>query len=113
MHCCGSGWCSASAVWSGDAVLEVADEGPGLGPAQTARIFERFYRADTSRTRTTGGGAGLGLAVVDSLGTAHAGHVEIDSAPGWGATFRVRLPGHAELPPTTRELEPGLAARRV
>ena len=79
-----------------DAVLEVADEGPGLTPAQTAHIFERFYRADTSRTRATGG-AGLGLAIVDSLVTAHAGRVEIDSAPGRGATFRVRLPLHAEL----------------
>ncbi|MEV8538196.1 HAMP domain-containing sensor histidine kinase [Streptomyces sp. NPDC051572] len=79
-----------------DAVLEVADEGPGLTPAQTAHIFERFYRADTSRTRATGG-AGLGLAIVESLVTAHAGRVEIDSAPGRGATFRVRLPLHSEL----------------
>ncbi|WP_327401183.1 HAMP domain-containing histidine kinase [Streptomyces sp. NBC_01288] len=80
----------------GDAVLEVADEGPGLTPAQTAHIFERFYRADTSRTRATGG-AGLGLAIVESLVAAHAGRVEIDSAPGRGATFRVRLPLHSEL----------------
>jgi len=79
-----------------DAVLEVADEGPGLTAAQTAHVFERFYRADTSRTRATGG-AGLGLAIVDSLVSAHAGRVEIDSAPGRGATFRVRLPLHAEL----------------
>ena len=78
-----------------DADLEVADEGPGLTPAQTAHVFERFYRADTSRTRATGG-AGLGLAIVDSLVTAHAGRVEIDSAPGRGATFRVRLPLHAD-----------------
>jgi len=80
-----------------DAILEVADEGPGLTPSQTARIFERFYRADTSRTRTTGG-AGLGLAIVDSLVTAHAGHVEIRSTPGQGATFRVRLPHHTDHP---------------
>lgn len=79
-----------------DAVLEVADEGPGLTPDQTAHIFERFYRADTSRTRATGG-AGLGLAIVDSLVSAHAGRVDIDSAPGRGATFRVRLPLHSEL----------------
>lgn len=79
-----------------DAVLEVADEGPGLTPAQTAHIFDRFYRADTSRTRATGG-AGLGLAIVDSLVGAHAGRVEVDSAPGRGATFRVRLPLHSEL----------------
>ena len=79
-----------------DAVLEVSDEGPGLTPAQTAHSFERFYRADTSRTRATGG-AGLGLAIVDSLVSAHAGRVEIDSAPGRGSTFRVRLPLHSEL----------------
>jgi two-component system OmpR family sensor kinase len=73
------------------AVLEVADEGPGLTPDQSSRIFERFYRADTSRTRTTGG-AGLGLAIVHSLVTAQAGHVGVDSAPGRGATFRILLP---------------------
>ncbi|WP_043680098.1 sensor histidine kinase [Streptomyces xylophagus] len=80
-----------------EAVLEVADEGPGLTPAQADRIFERFYRADTSRTRATGG-AGLGLAIVDSLVGAHGGQVEVRSTPGRGATFRVRLPRHAELP---------------
>ncbi|MDD9376895.1 HAMP domain-containing sensor histidine kinase [Streptomyces sp. ZAF1911] len=74
----------------GHAVLEVADQGPGLAPEQSARIFERFYRADTSRNRATGG-AGLGLAIVQSLVTAHAGHVEVDSAPGRGTTFRILL----------------------
>ncbi|WP_202918524.1 sensor histidine kinase [Streptomyces cavernae] len=73
------------------AVLEVADQGPGLTPEQSSRIFERFYRADTSRTRATGG-AGLGLAIVRSLVTAHAGEVAVDSAPGRGATFRILLP---------------------
>ncbi|WP_155057731.1 sensor histidine kinase [Streptomyces blattellae] len=72
------------------AVLEVADQGPGLTPDQSSRIFERFYRADTSRARTTGG-AGLGLAIVRSLVSAHAGRVEVDSAPGRGATFRILL----------------------
>ncbi|GAB7104767.1 HAMP domain-containing sensor histidine kinase [Streptomyces phaeofaciens JCM 4814] len=75
----------------GHAVLEVADEGPGLTPDQSGRIFERFYRADASRNRATGG-AGLGLSIVHSLVTAHAGRVEVDSAPGRGATFRVLLP---------------------
>ena len=73
------------------AVLEVADRGPGLTPEQTGRIFERFYRADTSRTRATGG-SGLGLAIVHSLVNAHAGQVDVDSAPGRGAVFRVLLP---------------------
>jgi two-component system OmpR family sensor kinase len=73
------------------AVLEVADQGPGLTPDQSTRIFERFYRADTSRNRATGG-AGLGLSIVHSLVTAHAGHVEVDSTPNHGATFRILLP---------------------
>ncbi len=75
----------------GHAVLEVADEGPGLTAEQCGRIFERFYRADASRNRATGG-AGLGLSIVDSLVTAHGGRVQVDSAPGRGATFRVLLP---------------------
>jgi two-component system OmpR family sensor kinase len=77
-----------------DAVLEIADAGPGLPAAQARLVFERFYRADTSRARAEaqGGGAGLGLAIVWSLVTAHGGTVELDTAPGEGATFRIRLP---------------------
>jgi two-component system OmpR family sensor kinase len=73
-------------------VLEVADQGPGLTAEQGRRIFERFYRADESRSRTSGVGAGLGLAIVQSLVTAHGGRVELQSEPGAGATFRVLLP---------------------
>ena len=76
----------------GDAVLEIADTGPGLPPEQARLVFERFYRADTSRARDHGGGAGLGLAIVWSLVTAHGGTVELDTSPGEGATFRIRLP---------------------
>lgn len=75
----------------GDAVLEVADAGPGMTPEDAARAFERFYRADASRTSATGG-SGLGLAIVRSLVEAHGGAVTVDTAPGRGATFRVRLP---------------------
>jgi len=78
------------------AVLEVADDGPGLTQEQAARIFERFYRADASRTRATGG-AGLGLAIVHSLVTAHGGRVEVHSTPSRGATFRLLLPRHPDL----------------
>ena len=79
------------------AVIEVTDEGPGLTAEQVERVFERFYRADTARTRHTGdsGGAGLGLAIVAALVKAHAGTVEVESVPGKGATFRVRLPIHS------------------
>ncbi|MPY61659.1 HAMP domain-containing histidine kinase [Streptomyces spongiae] len=94
------------------AVLEVADQGPGLTPEQRGRIFERFYRADTSRTRATGG-AGLGLSIVHSLVTAHAGHVEVDSAPGRGATFRILLPlpRTDQSTPTSPSGAPGVRLR--
>lgn len=76
----------------GTAVLELSDHGPGLPPEQARLVFERFYRADTSRARDHGGGAGLGLAIVWSLVTAHDGTVEVDTAPGDGATFRISFP---------------------
>jgi signal transduction histidine kinase len=72
-------------------VLRVADEGPGMDPADAARAFERFYRVDTARTRSAGG-TGLGLAIVSSLVAAHGGSVELATAPGEGAAFTVRLP---------------------
>ncbi|MDQ1688643.1 MAG: two-component system, OmpR family, sensor kinase [Frankiaceae bacterium] len=78
-------------VVDADAVLEVADTGPGLATDQADRVFERFYRADASRTRTSGG-SGLGLSIVAALVAAHGGLVELDTAPGAGATFRIRLP---------------------
>ncbi|MEV6605051.1 HAMP domain-containing sensor histidine kinase [Kutzneria sp. NPDC051319] len=73
------------------AVVEVSDQGPGLTAEQTERIFERFYRADAVRSRENGG-TGLGLAIVAALVAAHGGRVELDTAPGDGATFRVLLP---------------------
>ncbi|UBU11983.1 sensor histidine kinase [Nonomuraea gerenzanensis] len=78
----------------GEAVLVIADEGPGLGPEEAARVFDRFYRADGSRARATGG-AGLGLAIVRSIVAAHGGRVELRSAPGAGAAFEIRLPAAA------------------
>jgi two-component system, OmpR family, sensor kinase len=79
------------------AVIEVEDQGPGLSEEQVQRIFERFYRADTARTRRAAGssGSGLGLAIVAALVKAHSGTVEVESVPGKGATFRVRLPIHS------------------
>jgi two-component system, OmpR family, sensor kinase len=72
-------------------LLEVADRGPGMTPEHAARVFERFYRADPSRARQTGG-TGLGLAIVAAIVAAHEGAVEVVTAPGEGAAFRVRLP---------------------
>lgn len=73
------------------AVVEVADDGPGLGCEPAARVFERFYRADASRSRIHGG-AGLGLAIVKSIVAAHGGEISAAAAPGGGAVFTVRLP---------------------
>ncbi|MCM2430204.1 sensor histidine kinase [Streptomyces sp. RKAG337] len=80
-----------------DGVIEVADSGPGLTPEQAARVFERFYRVDASRSRQDGGGAGLGLAIASALVSAHHGEVELVTSPGGGAVFRVLLPSAAEL----------------
>jgi two-component system OmpR family sensor kinase len=74
-----------------DAVLEVADTGPGLDPDRAARVFERFYRADTARTRAAGG-TGLGLSIVAAIVAAHGGTVGVDTSPGNGSVFRVRIP---------------------
>lgn len=78
-----------------DAVLEVADEGPGMTADDARRVFERFYRTDSSRTRSSGG-TGLGLSIVDSLVHAHGGSVTVDTAPGRGCRFKVLLPRVAD-----------------
>ncbi|NUR74052.1 MAG: HAMP domain-containing histidine kinase [Hamadaea sp.] len=79
---------------NGTAVVEIHDRGPGLTAEQQERVFERFYRADPARTRRADGtvSTGLGLAIVAALVAAHDGTVEVESQPGVGATFRVRLP---------------------
>ncbi len=81
-----------------DAVLEVQDAGPGMSAADAQRVFERFYRVDTSRTRASGG-AGLGLSIVDSLVAAHGGRVSVAAAPGQGCCFRVVLPRVGDVSP--------------
>jgi two-component system, OmpR family, sensor kinase len=75
--------------------LEVADHGPGLSKEQAERVFERFYRGDQARGRRTGG-AGLGLAIVAALVTAHGGTTGVNTPPGGGATFWITLPLAAE-----------------
>jgi two-component system, OmpR family, sensor kinase len=71
-------------------VLEVADQGPGLTKEQAEHVFERFYRGD--QARSSGGGAGLGLAIVAALVAAHGGATWVRSRPGAGATFCIALP---------------------
>lgn len=76
---------------AGSALVEVSDDGPGMSPEVAEHVFERFYRADASRTRASGG-SGLGLSIVAALVQAHGGRVELETAPGRGARFRVLLP---------------------
>jgi len=73
----------------GTAVLAVADTGPGISPEDLPRVFERFYRADKSRST---GGNGLGLAISKAIVEVHGGTLEATSNPGAGTTFTVRLP---------------------
>lgn len=80
-----------------DAVLEVVDEGPGMNQEDASRVFERFYRTDSSRARASGG-TGLGLSIVDSLVRAHGGAVSVTTAPGEGCRFRVTLPRISDVP---------------
>jgi two-component system OmpR family sensor kinase len=95
-----------------DAVLVVRDHGPGVPAADRARIFEPFFRSDSSRARTTGG-AGLGLSIVSAIVVAHGGEVGVGAGPDGGAVFRVRIPaagpGGSSTPTSTAGTE--LASR--
>jgi two-component system OmpR family sensor kinase len=73
------------------AVVAVIDHGDGVPPQIRDKIFQRFWRADTSRARETGG-SGLGLAIVAAIVNAHRGSVDVVETPGGGASFRVWLP---------------------
>jgi two-component system, OmpR family, sensor kinase len=75
----------------GMAVVEVADDGPGVPADVMGRVFERFFRADPSRSRASGG-SGLGLSIVAAIAEAHGGSVEVESPPAGGAVFRILLP---------------------
>ena len=94
------------------AILDVTDHGPGMTAEQAHRAFERFYRADQARTRTTGG-SGLGLAIVRALVAAQGGVTSVRTDVGEGATFRIALPlapealGHPDDTDPADEPEPG------
>jgi heavy metal sensor kinase len=75
----------------GQAIVEVIDQGPGVSLKHQSRIFDRFYRVDTARSREWGG-AGLGLAIARWAVEAHGGQITLESAEGKGSTFRVSLP---------------------
>lgn len=86
----------------GEALICVEDEGPGIEQEQQQHLFDRFFRADDARCRKEGEGAGLGLAICKRIVTAHQGDIWVESTPGEGASFFVRLPlietdsGHIE-----------------
>ncbi|SQC37568.1 Probable sensor histidine kinase TcrY [Rothia kristinae] len=72
-------------------VLKVVDHGPGIEGEEAEKVFQRFYRADTSRTRETGG-TGLGLAIVAAIVDQHHGTVRVEQTPGGGTSMVVRIP---------------------
>ncbi|WFE36788.1 ATP-binding protein [Micromonospora sp. WMMD975] len=87
--------------------IAVADQGIGIAPNEVDRIFERFYRADQARSRSTGG-TGLGLAIVKHIASNHGGRVDVSSTLGGGSTFTLRLPAR---PPD--DLETTLASAGI
>ena len=88
------------------AELVVADHGPGVDPEHLEHVFERFYRAERSRTRESGG-SGLGLSIVASIVAAHGGTVRVERTPGGGASFIVDLPLEAPAAPPAPPLPAG------
>jgi signal transduction histidine kinase len=76
----------------GQAVISVKDEGAGIEKKDISRIFERFYRADTSRSHAAASGYGLGLAIARDIIGAHSGTIQVESKPGHGTTFTIALP---------------------
>jgi two-component system sensor histidine kinase BaeS len=80
----------------GDLRVRVSDQGTGIPPEELNLVFERFYRADPSRTRSTGG-AGLGLAIVKLLVEAHGGRAWAESQPGQGARFLFTIPASTQI----------------
>jgi two-component system phosphate regulon sensor histidine kinase PhoR len=86
---------AASAAPDGAALLEVADDGPGIAPEHLERIFERFYRVDKARSRALGG-TGLGLSIVRHLADSIGASVTVSSQPGRGTRFTVRVPAAPE-----------------
>src|SRR5699024_4945888 len=74
-----------------DVELHIMDKGPGISSEDQKRIFDRFYRIDEARTRTSGG-TGLGLAIAKSIATTHGGDLTVKSEKGKGSTFMLRLP---------------------
>lgn len=92
------------------ASITVSDNGPGFGPEHHERIFDRFYRTDGARTRSSGG-TGLGLAIARWIAEVHGGSISAESAPGEGATFTVLLPRADSPAPDRRQTDTAGPAR--
>jgi two-component system sensor histidine kinase SenX3 len=98
-----AGWCE----------LEVQDEGSGIPQEAQSRIFERFYRVEESRSRVSGEGAGLGLAIARVIARSHEGSMKPAESNSHGSTFRVRLPAAGKLITPTRSGHAVLADKRL
>ena len=85
-------------------LMTVADNGPGMTAEQAAHVFERFFRADPSRSRSSGG-AGLGMAIVHAVVEAHHGRIRLDTAPGSGLTITIELPLAQQTGATTGDTD--------
>ena len=80
-----------------DVVMEVDDDGVGMSTEESSHAFDRFWRANVSRTRRSNG-AGLGLSIVRAISEAHGGRVVLESAPGRGTKVRIALPYRSVVP---------------
>ncbi|KGN34350.1 histidine kinase [Knoellia sinensis KCTC 19936] len=90
----------------GDTVeITVSDQGSGIPAAEQSRIFERFYRVDAARSRSTGG-TGLGLAIVKHVSATHGGDVSVWSEEGRGSTFTMRLPAASDRAASDSDRQP-------
>lgn len=87
-----------------EAIIEVRDQGPGIGSEHLEHIFDRFYRSDEARSREAGG-AGLGLAISKRIVEAHDGRIEVESKLGQGTTFRIHLPLASADPQLLKRLQ--------
>lgn len=98
--------------------ISVTDQGEGLSPEDQERVFERFYRVDSARSRHTGG-TGLGLSIVKHVASNHGGEVTLWSQPGQGSTFTLRLPemegqdGGEQPDPASAPAAPAAAGSRT
>lgn len=99
----------------GSVFIRVTDRGIGIAPDDQKRVFERFFRVDKARSRSTGG-TGLGLAIVKHVAANHGGRITLWSRVGTGSTFTLELPVYKEEPPSAieqREIEPNFRIGRA